>query len=254
LQLVIMHPNKQEPKTNSELPPAGLPVQLPPILPVSPPPPSADQPLPPPPTRDVVLQAFRECGAGNCGSHSPPAGPPSALVRRCSGRGCNKVHPPGALHRLPCGHDLCRACLGRIALEARALMTRTWQDALRPVRDEICALRRQSDEARPGDNPSRRKLRARADVLDRSVLRAAGMTCCGEPLRLERWAGCMEPAEARVWHVLTEVMLRPTSEVYVCSWISCRALVPTVSRLVAGGRGSLAPVRVYHCIACGRNE
>jgi len=100
-----------------------------------------------------------------------------------------------------------------------------------------------------------RVLLARADEGRIRAYRAAGATCCGRPMPLERWQDCMQPHAARLWYGLSW-MLQTTEpvELITCGWPDCGMPIPVPCRYYSkDGRGS-SSIHVYLCLICGANS
>ncbi len=82
---------------------------------------------------------------------------------------------------------------------------------------------------------------------------AAGMTCCGKSMKLERFLNCMDEKTAQgyalVWLSMTTVA---PDQVFICGWPDCRQVIPNGRYSVCYMGAGRTPT--FYCPNCKANS
>lgn len=223
----------------------------------------AEPPLPPSPTLLARLPDFAACSTIRCGDPERRGYHVEDLEEDAEegevGE-CHKCGGPGRLelvarmHRLPCGHLLCGACLSLVAITA---LTRAHSgDSLvrRPIREAAEELGRLRRGLVPGVGASLLRASQQARMLSyrRRLLDLLGLSCCNRDTYIvEDWILCLDEWVARsLWSTMWRLFhCEGQVSIMWCGWRDCRAVIPTWCSYL-NERGS----RRWYCVSCQGNS
>ncbi len=129
-------------------------------------------------------------------------------------------------HDLPCGHFLCWDCLNRAVYTIESEMQCWWDSGIRGWLEEAHALiRLRADAISVGDSACAQLLHKQALQAFGRAHKAAGFTCCGLIMRLDRFVRCMQPDAAQSFNRSLYAIQNPYEQMR-CGWPDCRAFLP----------------------------
>ncbi|KAL2158697.1 hypothetical protein VTH06DRAFT_4179 [Thermothelomyces fergusii] len=239
-----------------------------------------DLPLPPPPHVAATIPRFHLYGERECGDHRHDGGHNNGRNNannsdngeasrswpwRTPCTNCHVRATLNQLHDLPCGDLICRECL-LVKVHAVRVYIGANHAKIREARKEMRAIDLSfGRRSAPGDGgpaatatatatamtPTRRRLlRQRHDRLRASVLRMAGLACCGVDMGLHRFLPCLSPDRAReLWLALKWVASAPSAQ-RACGWPNCGAFVPDSCSYALPGDWA----RRWYCVTCHGNS
>lgn len=223
----------------------------------------AEPPISPPPSLLACLPDFAECSTIRCGD-------PDRLnyhvedleeeIEQGEVSECHKCGGPGRvelvahMHRLPCGHRLCGACLSLVAITALARAHSGDSLVRRPIREAAAELGRLRRDLPPGTGPSLLRATQQARMLSyrRRLLELLGLSCCGRDMYIwEDWILCLDEWVARSLWATTWRLFQGEGRdsVMWCGWRDCRAVIPTWCSYLTD-KGS----RRWYCVSCQGNS
>lgn len=216
-----------------------------------------DAPLPPPPSVTKLIPPFHQHGEHNCGNHQHDISN-SHFSRQNKNNSaawnlsCTKCHSRATLnqlHDLRCGDLICRDCL-LIKAHRVSLSIERNRERIQDSWAQMEALHIYSS-TKPDMDLREKKLVARRYGRHKlSILRLAGLTCCGVNMRLDRFLSCMGTVVSRdLWLAMCWVNDDP-SEQRACAWPDCGAYLPVCCQYEVPA----ASAHRWYCVVCQGNS
>ncbi|KAK4234478.1 hypothetical protein C8A03DRAFT_18629 [Achaetomium macrosporum] len=221
-----------------------------------------DAPLPPPASVASAIPPFQLHGERNCGDHRHDTTDPKFRRRYFVRQGksestawllaCTNCHARvnlNNLHDLPCGDLICRDCLVVAAISVKLEIEKRpsiiWNTRATMTDIEILL-------AKVIVPHERKRLVQRHSELQKTVLRLAGLTCCGVDMELERFLPCLSPTLSRDLWLAIRWVHDEQGEQRACAWPDCGAYLPVCCRYEMPGVEGYA--RRWYCVVCQGNS
>ncbi|KAL2022634.1 hypothetical protein VTK56DRAFT_4978 [Thermocarpiscus australiensis] len=230
-----------------------------------------DDALPPPDSVAKRIPPFHLHGEGNCGDHRHGIGDrnvtgqvtrPWLQLSKTEGKkqlnkrnwACSKclTHATlNQLHDLPCGDRICRGCLEAAAskvtrnIENQNQLPKIQESLARIAQYKRCLLKNPDM-----DNRERNMLIRGQAHHKRTVLKLAGLSCCGTDMQLLRFMACMSPKTSRDLWLAYNWLNDPARCRRACGWPDCGAYVPVCCSYSLPWE----PGRRFYCVSCKGNS
>ncbi|KAG6355402.1 hypothetical protein INS49_003364 [Diaporthe citri] len=219
-----------------------------------------DSPLPPPPFLRRCLPDFAACDMSRCGDadrfdyHADGEDGEEGELAECHRCGGDPelLEPRAEMHRLPCGHLLCGACLHLTAINAVAAAHSDNPLVGRRIREAAGELGRLRRDLAPRETPRLRAVQeARMGRHRRELLELLGLSCCGVDMHIvEDWILCLDEWAARSLWAVTWRLFRGEGQYGVvrCAWRDCGAAIPSWCSFKAEDETR------WYCVSCEGNS
>lgn len=188
-----------------------------------------------------TIPDFPSFGPHNCHDHRYPPHTLDPFLLRANApftahtsgcKECGHAYSVLQMHRLPCGHALCRSCLSCSAENISFLLEVNAPGIEAHLKEAYGLVATADDPFSAGLELCSPAAFEPADLLaEASCARAfaaalAGLTCCGVDMGLEAYIACLAPwAASAVWLAGQFVRTAPGNRKF-CGWLDCGVFVP----------------------------